>query len=251
MRITFPLAGTLGAILGMLAVLHAAPAGAREFGVELQANGSYQAHPLPEGTTHVEIEQPLAGGCRFNQTWGYDVRSRTLWVDGGCGAQFRIYTDDGRPGRYGGRGAEPDPYGGVRGGASPYYPPTPAPVRGGQVLRGQNGLCLDVSGGLRAGNPLIAYRCSGGDNQRFTWTPYGELRAGSLCLDVEGGSQREGARVVAWECRDQPNQKWAWDRGAIRSQYTGMCLDIQGGRARSGQPVVMWPCSGSASQRWN
>jgi len=123
--------------------------------------------------------------------------------------------------------------------------------QGGQVLRGQNGLCLDVSGGLRAGNPLIAYRCSGGDNQRFTWTPYGELRAGSLCLDVEGGSQREGARVVAWECRDQPNQKWAWDRGAIRSQYTGMCLDIQGGRARSGQPVVMWPCSGSASQRWN
>ncbi|MDR6215723.1 lectin [Paracidovorax wautersii] len=240
-------AATLSLLAGTLALLQTTPVHAREFGVELQAQGGYQSYPLPEGTNHVELEQPLSDGCRLNRTWGYDLRSRTLWVSGGCGARFRIYTQD-RPGRYGGFGEAPDRYG------EPYpygAPAVVAPPGGGQLLRGQNGLCLDVAGGLRAGNPLIAYRCAGGDNQRFTWTPYGELRAGHLCLDVEGGSQREGARVIAWECRDQPNQKWAWDRGSIRSQYTGMCLDIQGGRARSGQSVVMWPCSGSANQRWN
>lgn len=217
---------------------------AREFGVELQADGNFASHRLPAGTTHVELEQPLPDGCRFNQSWGYDLRTATLWVNGNCAGRFRIYTHDDRSGgSYEGR------YG-----RDPSYAPPQAivvPAQGGQAIRGQNGLCLDVSGGLKAGNHLIVYRCSGGVNQRFTWTPYGELRAGHLCLDVEGGNQREGTRVVAWECRDQPNQKWSRERGAIRSQYTGLCMDIEGGRGRPEQPVVMWRCSGAPNQRWN
>lgn len=252
------------AIFGLLASTLSLSSGAlhaRELGVELQANGGTVNHPLPEGTTRVELEQPLAGGCRQNQSWGYDLRAGTLWVSGNCAAQFRIYTrddprnerredwrDDRRDDRYGGR--HDDRNDGRP--SSGYYPPAyGGSSQGGREIRGQNGLCLDIEGGLKPGNALIVYRCSGTDNQRFTRTPYGELRVGNLCLDVEGGERRDGTPVVAWECRDQPNQKWSWDRGSIRSQYTGKCLDIEGGRARSGQRVVIWPCSGGANQRWN
>lgn len=247
-------------ILGLLAstlVLASGALHAREFGVELQANGGTVTHPLPEGTTRVELEQPLAGGCRQNQSWGYDLRAGTLWVAGNCGAQFRIYTresprDDRRDGwrddRHGGRYDDRDDGRPSNG----FYPPVYGESgRGGREIRGQNGLCLDIEGGLKPGNALIVYRCSGTDNQRFVRTPSGELRVGHLCLDVEGGNRRDGTRVVAWECRNQPNQRWSWERGSIRSQYTGTCLDIEGGRARSGQPVVVWPCSGAANQRWN
>lgn len=250
------------AILGLLAGTLSLQSGAlqaREFGVELQANGGTVTHPLPEGTTRVELEQPLAGGCRLNQTWGYDLRAGTLWVRDNCGAQFRIYTrddprnerrDDQRDDRRDDR--RHDRHGGWHDGRDDGRAPAYRPAgRGGQAIRGQNGLCLDIEGGLKPGNPLIVYRCSGTENQQFTRTPYGEMRVGHLCLDVEGGDRRDGTRVVAWECRDQPNQKWSWDRGSIRSQYAGKCLDIEGGRARSGQRVVIWPCSGASNQRWN
>jgi hypothetical protein len=77
------------------------------------------------------------------------------------------------------------------------------------------------------------------------------MRVGDLCLDVADGNTRNGARVIAWQCRNQPNQKWDWSRGQIRSRFANKCLDIEGGNARPGQPVIVWSCAGGPNQRWN
>lgn len=233
-------------------VLPGATAHAGELVVDLLSNGSYQTYRLPDGIQQVTLDEPLAGGCSFNRTWGYDLNRKELWVRDGCGARFRMRTlDDPRnPRDYGNsnwydrdhRDNDRNPG---------YYPPPAYPSRGGQPIRGQNGLCLDVSGGLKAGNELIVFRCAGTDNQQFNSGRNGEMRVGNLCLDVANGNRSDGARVIAWECRGQPNQSWSWSRGEIRSNLTGKCLDIEGGRARSGQAVVMWPCSGAPNQRWN
>ncbi len=268
------------ALAGSL-VLPALPAQAGEQMVELLSNGGYQSHRLPDDAQEVQMVRPLAGSCVLDRSWGYDLGRRQLWVKDGCGARFRVLTQE--PGQ--GAGEEKDNTGAWIAGAAvaaiagaailasrhdrdkerdrndypydddryPGYPQQPGyPAWGGQPIRGQNGLCLDVSGGLRPGNELIVYRCTGSENQRFTYTRNGELRAGHLCLDVAGGSTRRGTRVIAWECRNQPNQKWEWSRGQIRSRFAAdQCLDIEGGNARPGQPVIVWSCAGGPNQRWN
>ncbi len=265
-----PFKKPLAILLACTLVLPAGPAHANEQMVELVSNGWYQTYRLPDDVEQVELAQQLSGDCSFNRNWGYDIGRKDLWVTNGCGGRFRLVT------RAGSQTSGGDNTGAWIAGAAvaaiagavilanrhdrdkdrddgryPDYPPQqgPAPWRG-QEIRGQNGLCLDVAGGLRAGNALNVYQCTGAENQRFAWTRQGEMRVGDLCLDVAQGSTRQGARVIAWQCRNQPNQQWEWSGGQIRSLYTGMCLDIEGGRARPGQPVVMWPCAGSSNQRW-
>jgi hypothetical protein len=281
----------IAALLASSFVLPALPVHAGEQVVELMSNGRYQTHRVPDGTVQIQLLQPLAGSCQENRSWGHDIGRRELWVRDGCGGRFRILTQDqGAQGGLAGQG-EPgvgeekkDNTGAWIAGAAvaaiagaailankrdrdkerererdDYYDDNRYPGSnqpgypswGGQEIRGQNGLCLDVSGGLRPGNALIVYRCTGSENQRFTYTRQGELRAGNLCLDVAEGNTREGTRIIAWECRNQPNQKWDWSRGEIRSRYANKCMDIEGGNARPGQPVIMWNCAGSSNQRWN
>lgn len=272
-------------------VLPAIPVQAGEQTVELLSNGRYQSHRLPDDAQEVQMVRPLAGNCVLDRSWGYDLGRKDLWVKDGCGARFRVLTQEAvQNGQNAGeekdntgawiagaavaaiagaailankhdrdkerereRERNDYPYDDGRYPGYPGYPQQPGyGYGGGQQIRGQNGLCLDVSGGLRPGNELIVYRCSGGENQRFTYTRDGELRVGHLCLDVAGGNTRRGTHVIAWECRNQPNQKWEWSRGQIRSRFAGdQCLDIEGGNARPGQPVILWPCAGSSNQRWN
>lgn len=287
-------------VLASSFVLPAIPVQAGEQTLELLSNGRYQSHRLPDDAQEVQMVRPLAGSCVLDRSWGYDLGRRELWVRDGCGARFRVMTQDGGqsaseekdhtgawiagaamvaiagaailasrsdddrgsrdrndypPYDDGRNPGYPQPGYPQPGYPQPGYPGYPQPGNsswGGQQIRGQNGLCLDVSGGVRPGNELIVYRCAGSENQRFTYTRDGELRVGNLCLDVAGGNTRSGARVIAWECRNQPNQKWEWSRGQIRSRFAGgQCLDIEGGNARPGQPVIMWPCAGTSNQRWD
>ena len=231
---TMSLKKSLAVLLAITVVLPAVPAFAGEQIIDVPARRGHQTFRLPATTEEVQLVRPSSGSnCTFDYTWGYDLRRKELWVNG-CSGRFRVVTTTG-PGGYPPSG-RPHPGGGSQ--------------WGGREVRGQNGLCLDISGGVRPGNELIVYQCNGGPNQRFERAGNGEIRVGGLCLDVAQGSRRQGAGVVAWECRNQPNQKWDWRGNEIRSRDTGMCLDLEGGRARPGQRVVMWPCTGASNQRW-
>ncbi|MDT8999018.1 lectin [Paucibacter sp. APW11] len=227
--------------------------------MELRSNGDYQSMRLPDGSTEVELDQQLAGACRFNRSWGYDLSNMELWVNGGCGGRFKITTTgdtgDGKSANVGLAIAAVAAIAGVAILAGKHGDDGRGDDSGGggwgSAIRGQGGLCLDIEGGARPGRRLIVFNCSGGANQRFEWTRRGELRVAGLCLDVADGNQGEGARVIAWDCKGQANQRWRASGRQIRSAQTGLCLDIEGGRARPGQPVIMWFCSGGPNQRWS
>ncbi|HWS14351.1 MAG TPA: lectin [Rhodocyclaceae bacterium] len=271
------------AALCVAAGLSAGTARAGEQFTDLRSDGNYRSYSLPEGTKEVELSEQLAGHCRFNRTWGYDLSNRELWVNGGCSGRFKVVTDD-SPLNTGGsnvavgiaaaaaiagiailasrnHGDDGDKRGddhGFVGGNDDAYQDSGyrnegygASGRNGNPIRGLGGYCLDIEGGVRAGSKAILFRCTGGPNQRFYWGRGGELRVGGLCLDVEEASRSDGARAIAWRCNGQRNQKWRVSGGEIRSAMSGKCLDVLEGRSRSGQPVILWECNGQRNQRWS
>lgn len=99
-----------------------------------------------------------------------------------------------------------------------------------------NGRCLDVEGGVGRGNALISWSCHGGPNQRLTM--HGDqIRVGGMCLDVEGGHNAPGARVLAWPCHGGANQQWDFHpTGQIRSLLPGVkrCIGVNFPNNRTG-----------------
>lgn len=258
--------------------------------IELGVNGAPANIQLPRGTREVDLVTQRAGNCRFGRTWGYDLTTLELWVNG-CAGSFRLTVADPQPATAPATGAPessnaaaalaaaaaiagiailasrgnqehnqqpnyppqggqyyPPPNGG-------YYPPPQGayPPGGGRQgpIRGPNNLCLDMRGGQAVqGTELTVFRCHGGPNQSFTWTPRGELMVQGLCLDIANGNGNDGAKVVTWRCNGGNNQRWAANGAQIQSRMNSKCLDIAGGNLNSGTQVIMYSCNGRANQRW-
>lgn len=80
--------------------------------------------------------------------------------------------------------------------------------------------CLDaLGGGSGGGTPIQQWDCAAGTNQQKWIQDYRGLTGGgemlfryrayhapSMCLDVQGASGDEGARLVLWSCHDGDNQ---------------------------------------------
>lgn len=244
------------------------PARADEQTVELRSRGSYESYRLPDRTTEVELQQQTQGACRFNRTWGYDLSNKELWVNGGCGGRFKVITEaarnDDKSSNVGVAIAAAAVIAGVAILASKNRDKQdnnnndggwrPDPGNGWenhQIQSRAGGLCLDIEGSARPGNNLIVFDCHNAGNQRFEWSRRGELRVGGLCVDVADGNTDDGARVIAWQCNGQRNQRWRSEGGQIRSEATGKCLDLKEGRSRPKQPVIMWRCNGKSNQQWS
>jgi hypothetical protein len=260
-----PLAKPLSTLLAAALLAPAAPARAGEQAIELRSNGSYQSYRLPQDTEEVQLDRQLAGNCRFNRSWGYDLTGRELWVNNGCEGRFKVRTrgDGDSSSSSSNTAAAVVAVAAIAGLAllahnsskrdderNDNNPPA-YPDWGASAIRGQSGLCLDVEGGLRRGSRLIVYRCQGSANQDFRWSRRGEIRVGNLCVDVANGDTRDGASLIAWDCNGGDNQRWSARGGQIRSEMSGKCMDISEGRARPGQPVIAYRCNGGANQRWS
>lgn len=119
-----------------------------------------------------------------------------------------------------------------------------------RMLAASGGRCLDLAGGARSGAPLQLWDCHGGGNQRFR-LENGQLKSGSLCLDVAGADPRRGARVIAYACHNGQNQQWTWANGQLRSKLNNRCLDVEGGNAGNGARLIVWDCHRGANQRFS
>ncbi|WP_433252600.1 RICIN domain-containing protein [Streptosporangium sp. CA-135522] len=80
-------------------------------------------------------------------------------------------------------------------------------------------------------------------------------RHSDKCLDVYGGSTRNGADVIQWTCTGGLNQDWslvATDSGyyTIEAAHSGKCLDVYGGSTRNGADAIQWTCAGTPNQQW-
>ena len=97
------------------------------------------------------------------------------------------------------------------------------------------------------------WSCNGGANQRFTFTPSGELRAydNTKCLDVHNGDTAPGTRVALWDCHGGANQKFRLNAdGTITATQSNLCLDVRGGATADGTQVLVWTCHGASNQVW-
>ena len=87
-------------------------------------------------------------------------------------------------------------------------------------------------------------------NVRIVNCARGELIVGSMCLDIAGGSNADGARVIASRCHGARSQRWFLNGVQIQSRQNGKCLDVAGGSSHSNTPVIVFDCHGGKNQRW-
>ncbi|MFI7075792.1 RICIN domain-containing protein [Micromonospora sp. NPDC049903] len=151
---------------------------------------------------------------------------------------------------------------------SPEPTPTPSPTptepdpnTGPKVLRGVgSGLCLGLDGdGERAVAKLAG--CTGGPEQQWVVNPFGPDTvtltngAHNQCLDVEGRSGDDGARLQQFGCHGEDNQQWRLQAAGdgtvlVVAVHSGKCAQVRDGGGEAGTDVVQAPCDGNPAQRW-
>ncbi|MEU5431262.1 RICIN domain-containing protein [Streptomyces olivoreticuli] len=75
------------------------------------------------------------------------------------------------------------------------------------------------------------------------------------CLEVDGSSASNGARVQQWDCNGQSGSYWGTQSaggGYVRIiNNSGKCLEIADSRTDDGAPAQQWTCSsGYDTQLW-
>ncbi|MEE6310387.1 RICIN domain-containing protein [Plantactinospora veratri] len=123
-----------------------------------------------------------------------------------------------------------------------------------QIVGGQSGRCLEIGGSVTTnGTQAQLWDCSGGTNQRWTYTSGRQLTVyGDKCLDASGQSATNGTLAIIWDCNGQANQQWNVNaNGTITGVQSGLCLDVSGQGTANGTKVHLWACHGGTNQQWN
>ena len=71
--------------------------------------------------------------------------------------------------------------------------------------------CLDVIGYGGPGTRVVTYPCSNGENQKWFYDDIQRLHPvhrEDLCLDINSGSDSDGAFLLVWWCHGGSNQQW-------------------------------------------
>jgi hypothetical protein len=122
----------------------------------------------------------------------------------------------------------------------------PATDRTG-TIRGQNGLCLDLTGALPVDdNRVQVFECNGTNAQTWTLATDGTLRVMGKCALIVGDNS---VRIIT--CDGRTTAQWRAANSLLTNAANGNCLTDPSAGSRSGTPAVVAPCGGSASQRWS
>jgi hypothetical protein len=77
------------------------------------------------------------------------------------------------------------------------------------------------------------------------------LMNGSLCLDVEGDSKENGARMIASNCHGGNNQQFSLDdKNRIVVKSSNKCVEISGGNNNENASVGQWDCHEGTFHQW-
>ena len=125
-------------------------------------------------------------------------------------------------------------------------PNPPATDRIG-LIRGQNGVCLDLNGGVSFdGNHVQVYDCNGSGAQLWSLASDGTLRVAGKCALVEGDNT---VHIVG--CDGRTTAQWSVAGQRLINAANSRCLTDPSGGSRSGTGVTVTECDGSAKQRWS
>lgn len=134
------------------------------------------------------------------------------------------------------------------------YPPSSSGQQNVEIVGGQSGRCVDVTGvSTTNGTQVQLWDCTGNSNQRWTTTASRQLMVyGNKCLDASGQGTTNGTAVIISDCNGQPNQQWNVNaNGRITGVQSGLCLDATGASTANGTKIVIWACIGGANQQWS
>ncbi|MCY1023795.1 PQQ-dependent sugar dehydrogenase [Pyxidicoccus sp. MSG2] len=126
-------------------------------------------------------------------------------------------------------------------------------IAGTRLIGVQSGRCLDVAQNSQtSGQGLNIYDCHGQGNQRFLFTPEGELRVFDGAWCVQPATASAGARAVIGACTGAANQRWGRNaNGAVVHTASSLCLDVSGQATANSSPVIVWNCNGQTNQQWS
>lgn len=130
---------------------------------------------------------------------------------------------------------------------------TAAVTSGTRLIGVQSGRCLDVSQNSQtSGQGLNIYDCHAQANQRFLFTPEGELRVFDGAWCVQPATASAGGRAVISACTGAANQRWVRNsNGTVVHTATSLCLDVSGQATANSSPVAVWTCNGQTNQQWS
>ncbi|WP_318205712.1 RICIN domain-containing protein [Streptomyces sp. SCL15-4] len=71
------------------------------------------------------------------------------------------------------------------------------------------------------------------------------------CLEIPGGSTKNGVQAQQWTCNGRKHQKWMLRYSETRvglklyyavNERSGKCLSVKGGSSKNGTQIIQWPC---------
>ncbi|MEU4397053.1 RICIN domain-containing protein [Micromonospora orduensis] len=144
--------------------------------------------------------------------------------------------------------------------AEPSPTPSVAPTTGPRVLRVASGLCLGLDGDDKEAGAELAV-CTGGPEQQWVVNPAGAdvvtltNAAHGQCLDVEGGSTDDGARVLQFPCHGGANQQWRLSPTGtgpvlLVAAHSGKCGQADDDGDEPDDEIRQRACDGRPAQQW-
>ncbi|QFU89880.1 PQQ-dependent sugar dehydrogenase [Amycolatopsis sp. YIM 10] len=122
------------------------------------------------------------------------------------------------------------------------------PSSGGPAsITGVGGKCVDVNGSSTADGAKIQLWTCNGGTNQ-QWTRDGSTwRALGKCMTAAGST--DGSAVQLSACNGSGTQNWsAPGDGTLRNGTK--CLDANGGSSADGTQLIIWSCTGGANQKW-
>ncbi|MEV7328982.1 RICIN domain-containing protein [Micromonospora sp. NPDC093244] len=144
--------------------------------------------------------------------------------------------------------------------AEPSPTPSVAPTTGPRVLRVASGLCLGLDGDDKEAGAELAV-CTGGPEQQWVVNPAGAdavsltNAAHGQCLDVEGASTDDGARLLQFPCHGGANQQWRLSPTGtgpvlLVAAHSGKCGQADDDGDEPDDEIRQRACDGSPAQQW-
>lgn len=148
--------------------------------------------------------------------------------------------------------------------------PAAAAVHGPYVVFAQHsGLCLRPTG-ASTGNVIVEQVGCNGSSASQWWAfidvPGGYFRirneASGKCLNVQGGSTANSAKVIQFACGGSSAHNDQWSTVKIRTvggadyynlvnRKSHRCMNIQGGSTASGADLIQFTCSSGANSSFS
>ncbi|TDB75864.1 RICIN domain-containing protein [Micromonospora sp. KC723] len=144
---------------------------------------------------------------------------------------------------------------------SPRSLPPRTPLAGPKVLRSAtSGLCVGTDGDDEMAQARLV-ACTGGPEQRWVVNQVAPdvytltNAAHGQCLDVDGGSGDDGAKLLQYPCHGRDNQQWRLIGSSggpvlVVAVHSGKCAQPQDGAAEAGAELRQVPCTSAAAQQW-